>query len=144
MRRAFFPAVLRSLLRNATRSSRTIASAPTTTTAATTDATSSAGSSRLPRYSPDGRTLAFDHGSSPGISLLDLRPDIGLPNPRSTVPAMVEVGGRHPRLNLLNLEAVAVARLLSGTVWLSERAAEGILPPVLDAEGIAWRTVPIG
>ncbi len=77
------------------------------------------------------------------LSLLDLRPEIGLPNPRSTVPAMVDVAGRHPRLNLLNLEAAAVARHLSATVWLSEQAAEGILPPVLDAEGIAWRTVAI-
>ena len=78
------------------------------------------------------------------LSLLDLRLDVGLPDPRSTVPAMVDVAGRHPRLNLLNLEAVAVARLLSGTIWLSEAAAEGILPPVLHAEGIAWRTVSVG
>jgi hypothetical protein len=77
------------------------------------------------------------------LSLLDLRPDIGLPDPRSTVPAMVDVAGRHPRLNLHNLEAVAVARLVSGTIWLSEQAAVGILPPVLHSEGIAWSTVPI-
>jgi len=53
------------------------------------------------------------------------------------------VAGRHLRLNLLNLEAVAVARLLSGTIWLSEQAAEGILPPVLHAERIAWNILPI-
>lgn len=56
---------------------------------------------------------------------------------------MVDVAGRHLHLNLVNLEAVAVARLLSGAIWLSEQAAEGILPSVLDAEGIAWRPVPI-
>ncbi len=88
--------------------------------------------------------LAGDEQERAILSLLDLRPDIGLPDPRSTVPAMVAVAGRQPRLNLLNLEAVAVARLLSATIWLSEAAAEGILPPVLRAEGIAWRIVPIG
>jgi hypothetical protein len=90
------------------------------------------------------RELAGDEQVRAILSLLDLRPDIGLPDSRSTVPVMVDVAGRHPRLNLLNLEAVAVARLLSGTIWLSEQAAAGILPPVLHAEGIAWRTVPIG
>jgi hypothetical protein len=88
--------------------------------------------------------LAGDEQARAILSLLELHPDIGLPDPRSTAPAMVDVAGRHPRLNLLDLEAVAVARLLSGTAWLSEQAREGILPPVLDAEGIAWRTVPIG
>jgi len=87
--------------------------------------------------------LANDEQGRAILSLLDLRPDIGLPDPRSSVPAMVGVAGRHPRLNLLNLEAVTVARLLSGTIWLSEAATEGILPAVLDAEGVGWRTVPI-
>lgn len=89
------------------------------------------------------RELAGDEQGRAILSLLDLRPDIGLPDPRLTVPAMVDIAGRHPRLSLLNLEAVAVARLLVGTIWLSEQAAVGILPPVLDAEGIAWKTVPI-
>ena len=88
--------------------------------------------------------LADDEQGRAILSLLNLRSDIGVPDPRSTVPAMVDVARRHPRLNLLNLEAVAVAQLLSGTIWLSEQAAEGILPPVLHAEGVAWRTVPIG
>lgn len=78
------------------------------------------------------------------LSLLELSDDIGLPDSRSTVPAMADVARRHPRVNLLNLEVVAVARLLAATVWLSEQASEGLLPPVLQAEGIAWRTVTIG
>jgi hypothetical protein len=56
---------------------------------------------------------------------------------------MVAIAGRHPRLNLLNLEAVAVARLHSATIWLSEEGSAGVLPPILDAERIAWRTVPL-
>jgi hypothetical protein len=89
------------------------------------------------------RELAGDEQGRAILSLLDLRPDIGLPDSRLTVPTMVDVAGRHPRLNLLNLAAVALARLLSATLWLSEQAAEGVLPPVLRAERIAWRTVPI-
>jgi hypothetical protein len=77
------------------------------------------------------------------LSLLELRDDIGLPDPRVTVPLMVDIAARHPRLNLLNLEAAALAQLLPGTVWLSEESAAGVLPPVLAAEGIVWRTVPI-
>jgi hypothetical protein len=77
-------------------------------------------------------------------SLLDLRGDIALPDPRPTVPAMVELAGRHPRLNLLNLEAVAVGLLLSASVWISPAAASGLLSDVLDAERVAWETVRIG
>jgi hypothetical protein len=77
------------------------------------------------------------------LSLLELRDDIGLPDPRLTIPVMVDVAARHPRLNLLNLEAVAFARLLSATVWLSEEGAAGILPAVLAAEEVAWETVAI-
>ena len=76
-------------------------------------------------------------------SLLDLRDDIALPQPRSLVPAMVDVAGRHPRLNLLNLEAVAVGKLLSATLWLSHESASGVLPAALDREHVAWRTVTI-
>lgn len=78
------------------------------------------------------------------LSLLQLREDIGLPDPRATVPVMAEIAGRHPRLNLLNLEAIALARLLSATVWLSEPSAGGILPTVLAEERIAWRGVTLG
>jgi hypothetical protein len=48
---------------------------------------------------------------------------------------------RHPRLNLLNLEAVAAARILIASVWLSPEAAAGILPTVLEAENIEWVTI---
>lgn len=78
------------------------------------------------------------------LSLLRLRDDIDLPDSRITVPAMAEIAQRHPRLNVLNLEAVAVATTSGGTVWLSEEAAAGVLPRVLDAERIRWRAVRLG
>ena len=76
------------------------------------------------------------------LSLLELRDDIGLPDPRATVPMMADLAARHPRLNVLNLEAAAAARILDGTVWLSEEGAAGVLPGVLDAEGLRWSIVP--
>ena len=78
------------------------------------------------------------------LSLLELRDDVGLPDPRMTVPLMVDLAGRHSRLNLLNLEAVATALLLRATVWLSEESAAGILPAALDDEGVAWTPIAIG
>jgi hypothetical protein len=77
------------------------------------------------------------------LSLLELRSDILLPDPRPTVPRMAQIGKRHPRLNLLNLEAVAVGQLLAGTLWLSLEAAAGLLPAVLDEEQVAWQAVAI-
>ena len=77
------------------------------------------------------------------LSLLELRDDIGLPDPRATVPLMAAIAARHTRLNMLNLEATAMARLLRGTVWLSEQSSAGILPGVLDDEGLAWITIVI-
>lgn len=77
-------------------------------------------------------------------SLLELRDDIALPDARVTVPVMVDVARRHPRLNLLNLEAVAAARTLGCVVWLAAQASEGVLPAVLDAEAIRWRAVQLG
>ena len=77
-------------------------------------------------------------------SLLVLPETIGLPDPRSTVPLMVELSERHPRLNLLNLEAAAMGLALNATVLLSVEAGRGVLPTILDAEGIRWRTIEIG
>ena len=77
------------------------------------------------------------------LSLLELRDDIGLPDTRATVPAMADVATRHPRLNLLNLEAVATARVLGAAVWLSAESAEGVLSSVLDAERVRWKVVPL-
>lgn len=77
------------------------------------------------------------------VSLLELRDDIGLPDARVTVPLMVDIAARHPRLNLLNLEAAALARSLPATVWLSEESAAGILPSVLEGEGVRWTAVAI-
>jgi hypothetical protein len=77
------------------------------------------------------------------LSLLALRSDIVLPDPRSTVPRMARIAKRHPQLNLLNLEAVAVGQLLDAIVWLSVEAADGVLPTALEDEHVAWRTVEI-
>jgi hypothetical protein len=74
-------------------------------------------------------------------SMLQLPEEIGLPRPRDVVPIMVRVAGRHPALNVLNLEAVATAHLLHATVWLSPRGATGMLPHVLGAEGLTWETI---
>ncbi len=74
-------------------------------------------------------------------AMLQLPDDIGLPPTRQLVPLMVEIAGRHPQLNLLNLEAVAAARALAATIWLSPEAANGVLPAVLDTERLTWETV---
>ncbi|MEA3020647.1 MAG: hypothetical protein QOI47_2171, partial [Actinomycetota bacterium] len=75
------------------------------------------------------------------LSLLELRADVGLPDPRATVPAMANLSRSHPQLNLLNLEAAATATVLRAEVWLSPPAASGVLPAVLDAIGVGWTTV---
>jgi hypothetical protein len=74
-------------------------------------------------------------------SMLQLPSNVGLPETRQTVPQMVDVATRHPQLNLLNLEAVAAASTLEATIWLSPKGASGVLPSVLDMEGISWKTV---
>jgi hypothetical protein len=88
--------------------------------------------------------LDSDRQASAIMSLLELRLEIGLPDSRVTVPAMVSVAGRHPRLNLLNLEAVAAAQVLHATVWLSAEGAAGLLPDVLDAEDVRWEPIVVG
>ena len=74
-------------------------------------------------------------------SMLQLPVNVGLPETRETVPRMVDVATRHPQLNLLNLEAVAAATTLGAAIWLSPPGASGVLPRVLDLEGIPWETV---
>jgi hypothetical protein len=74
-------------------------------------------------------------------AILELTEDVALPDPRPLVPEMVRVHGRHPRLNLLNLEATAAARLLGARVLLSPPSAAGVLPDVLNDEGVTWDTV---
>jgi len=71
-------------------------------------------------------------------AMVRLPDNIGLPEPRPLVPAMVAIANRHPRLNLMNIEAAAMATLLDARVLLSPAAAAGVLPEVLDAETIAW------
>lgn len=74
-------------------------------------------------------------------SMLQLPEEISLPQPRQVVPLMVAVARRHPKLNLLNLEAVATAHFLQATVWLSPHGASGILPHVLAAENLTWQSI---
>jgi hypothetical protein len=88
--------------------------------------------------------LAADEQAAAIGAMLVLPEDIGLPDPRLLVPEMVRVHQRHPQLNVMNVEAVAAATLLEARVLLSLRGSEGILPQVLDAEGLAWRMVKVG
>jgi hypothetical protein len=87
------------------------------------------------------RELSVDEQQRAVASMLQLPDEIGLSPARSVVPLMVSVAGHHPKLNLLNLEAVATAQLLQATVWLSPEGASGILPAVLDSENLDWETV---
>lgn len=90
------------------------------------------------------QNLGEAHQNAAIHSLLALPDSVGIPHPRSTVPLMARVAERHPRLNLLNLEATAAGLCLNATLMLSEESASGILPTVLDAEGLAWRTHKCG
>jgi len=67
-----------------------------------------------------------------------------LPDPLRTVPATARIASRYSRLNLLNLEAVAMGQILGATLWLSPETTSGVLPEVLDQEHVAWRTLAIG
>lgn len=87
--------------------------------------------------------LDADEQSRAIRSLLTLRDDIGLPDPRMIVPVMADLSDRHPRLNLLNLEAAAATIVVGGTLLLSAARARGVLPEVLDSEGLAWTAVEI-
>lgn len=92
-----------------------------------------------------GPFLGLDpvHQAAAIRSLLVLPEAISLPDPRSTVPMMAELSERHPRLNLLNLEATAAGLLLEATMLLSTEASRCVLPEILDAENIRWRVVEI-
>jgi hypothetical protein len=85
--------------------------------------------------------LSVDEQQRAIASMLQLPETIGLPDPRHIVALMVAVAGRHPRLNLLNLEAAATAHILQATIWLSPESASGVLPAVLESEGLDWMTV---
>ena len=87
--------------------------------------------------------LSRDEQEQAILSLLELRSDIGLPDPRLAVPRMAQIARRHPALNLLNLEAVAVGQLTGAQVWLSTETARGLLPAVLDQEGVGWQVIAI-
>lgn len=74
-------------------------------------------------------------------AIVELAEDVQLPDPRPLVPEMVRIHRRHPKLNLVNLEAAAAARLLGARVLLSRPSASGVLPNILDAERIRWDTL---
>lgn len=92
---------------------------------------------------PFARLAAAEQAAAIG-AMLRLPDDVSLPEPRLLVPAMVTMHQRHAQLNIMNLESVAAAALLEARVLMSVRASEGILPQILDAEGISWRVVKIG
>ena len=69
-------------------------------------------------------------------NLLMLPDTITLPDSRSTVPLMAKLSERHPRLNLLNLQAAAAGLVLHATVLLSIEATRSVLPGVFDAENV--------
>jgi len=75
--------------------------------------------------------------------LLELPEDVQLPNPRLTIARMAELTERHPKLNVMNLEAVAFALISGNSVALSPPAARGVLPAVLDAEHVRWKQVTL-
>lgn len=82
--------------------------------------------------------LPREHHATAVLSLLELPETIRIADARSVVPAMAHMASHHPQLNLLNLEVAASAAVLGATVALSAAGARGVLPAVLDAEGIAW------
>jgi hypothetical protein len=87
------------------------------------------------------RELAPREQAQAITAMLRLSDDIDIPTARQLVPVMVEVSERHPKLNILNVEAVAASLFIGGTTWLAPEAANGILPSVLDREGLQWTVV---
>lgn len=85
---------------------------------------------------------AADQGEAV-LRLLDLRDDIELVDPRKAVPEMARASRRHPRLNLLNLDALAAATVLDAEVALAPKGAAGLLPVVLAEDGRPWREVEV-
>ncbi len=92
-----------------------------------------------------GPFLGLDpvHQAAAIRSLLVLPETIGLPDSRSIVPVMAELSERHPRLNLVSIEAAAAGLVLDATMLLSNEASQGVLPGILNAERIKWRVVEI-
>lgn len=87
--------------------------------------------------------LDLTHQQTAIRSLLMLSDDVGLPDQRSIVPLMAELSGRHPPVNLLNLEAVAAGLVLDATLLLSVETASGLLPGVLGSEDVRWQPMEL-
>jgi hypothetical protein len=77
------------------------------------------------------KALNSDHRAAAVERILMLPDRIELLDPRDVVPVMVHVRHRHPALNLLNTEVVAVAQLTDATLLLSRPTANGQLASVL-------------
>ena len=88
------------------------------------------------RLEPERRATALQR-------MLFLPADVGLPDPRTLVPEMVQVQQRHPHLNVLNTEAVASALLLGARLLLTPATVAGQLGPVLPVERIPFQTVEL-
>jgi len=95
------------------------------------------------RLSGPFRALPASEQARAVQGLLQLPERVGLPESRRLVPEMAEVAGRHPQLNLLNVEATAAARVLSARVLLSPPASRGILPTALENEDIRWDMIEL-
>jgi hypothetical protein len=85
--------------------------------------------------------LGATHQDAAIHSLLALPEEVALPDPRQTVPTMARLAQRHPKLNLMNLEAAAVGLADGVQLWISEPASRGVLPDVLATELVDFRVV---
>lgn len=88
------------------------------------------------RLDPDRRATALEQ-------MLTLPDDVGLPDSRQLVPAMVDVRRRHPNLSLLNIEGTAAALMLGAKMVLSPATAGGQLESVLPVEHIPFQTIDL-
>lgn len=80
--------------------------------------------------------LPREEQERPILSLLELRDDMSLPNPRVTVPAMADLSRRHAQLTLLNLEAAGAALTLSARRVVVKRPVVRRAARMLDAESV--------
>jgi hypothetical protein len=93
------------------------------------------------RLSGPFQRLDQDRQAAALEQMLTLPDDVGLPDSRQLVPAMVALHRRHPHLSLLNTEAAAAALVLRAKMVLTPPSAAGQLAEVLSIRGISYQTV---